>query len=163
MKFCTYCGSEMADSANFCPRCGTKASTLSAWDKTKTNDIPNTAWDRPNQNETPNTGWGNTEKTAPKVNEHQKDDAFLWTVISFFLPLVGLILWLIWKDDKPVDAMGAAKGALVSIALGLPIVGFVCFFLMKGFYKSVGNACLISAIIGCCFYVLPIFGLLLGI
>ena len=195
MKLCTYCGSEMADSAEFCSCCGARLSSNASpvvtqqkpepapapvanptpvqnsapnpqnannpWNQPNQNDRPNAAWDRPNQNDMPNAAWDRPSGAgaAPvrqeiKINAQQKDDGFLWTLISFFVPLIGLILWLMWKDEKPLDAMSAAKGALASVSLGCPIVGFVCFFMMKGIYKSVGKACLIASLIGCCFFML---------
>lgn len=40
--------------------------------------------------------------------------SFGWAVLGFFIPLVGLILWMIWKNDRLGDAGMAGKGALVS-------------------------------------------------
>ncbi len=42
-------------------------------------------------------------------------------LLSFFIPLVGLILWAIWKDEYPLKAKSAGKGALIGV-----IVGIVC-------------------------------------
>ena len=33
------------------------------------------------------------------------------------IPVVGLILWLVWKDTKPQTAKAAGIGALVSVGL----------------------------------------------
>lgn len=41
--------------------------------------------------------------------------SFGWAVLGFFFPLVGLILFLVWKDEKPVSAKQAGMGALVSV------------------------------------------------
>lgn len=40
---------------------------------------------------------------------------FGWGVLGFIFPLVGLILYLIWKDTKPKTAHSAGKGALISV------------------------------------------------
>lgn len=49
-----------------------------------------------------------------------------WAVLGFFLPVVGLILYLVWKNTRPADAKTAGKGALigfiVNIVLGVIIV-----------------------------------------
>ena len=37
-----------------------------------------------------------------------------WGVLGFFFPIVGLILFLIWKDERPKTAKAAGIGALVS-------------------------------------------------
>lgn len=46
-----------------------------------------------------------------------------FAVLGFFLPLVGLILYLVWMDSYPLRAKSAGKGALigviVSVALGI--------------------------------------------
>lgn len=45
----------------------------------------------------------------------KKPDAssFGFSALSFFYPIVGLILWLIWKDDFPLKAKSCGKGALI--------------------------------------------------
>lgn len=35
--------------------------------------------------------------------------SFGWAVLGFFIPLVGLILWMIWKNDRPRDAGMAGR------------------------------------------------------
>ena len=37
-------------------------------------------------------------------------------ILGFFIPLVGLIIWLINKDSKPLMAKSAGKGALVGFS-----------------------------------------------
>lgn len=41
--------------------------------------------------------------------------SFGWAVLGFFFPIVGLILFLVWKSEKPVSAKQAGMGALVSV------------------------------------------------
>jgi len=36
-----------------------------------------------------------------------------FAVLGFFIPLVGLILWLVWKAETPLKAKSCGKGALV--------------------------------------------------
>ena len=45
----------------------------------------------------------------------------LWALVGFFVPLVGLILYLIWKDEKPKAAKAAGIGALVSTCGGIAL------------------------------------------
>lgn len=42
-----------------------------------------------------------------------------WGILGFCIPLVGLILFLVWKDDKPQSAKMAGIGALVSVVVGV--------------------------------------------
>ncbi|HOP57399.1 MAG TPA: zinc-ribbon domain-containing protein [Bacillota bacterium] len=41
-----------------------------------------------------------------------------WGVLGFFFPLIGLILYLVWKTDKPKAAKSAGKGALIGVIAG---------------------------------------------
>lgn len=49
------------------------------------------------------------------------DDApnFLFALIGFIIPLVGLVLWLIERGSRPQKAMSALKGAGLSLALSI--------------------------------------------
>lgn len=51
---------------------------------------------------------------------------FLWSLLGFCVPLVGLILFLVWKDTKPVTGKAAGIGALVSVIVW--IVFYVLIF-----------------------------------
>lgn len=54
------------------------------------------------------------------MNENANDKGgFLWGLLGFCIPLVGLILFLVWKDSKPKSAKAAGIGALVSVILGV--------------------------------------------
>ena len=44
---------------------------------------------------------------------------FLWGLLGFCVPVVGLILFLIWKDEKPLTAKAAGIGALISVGVGI--------------------------------------------
>ncbi|WP_368094298.1 hypothetical protein [Bifidobacterium catenulatum] len=41
--------------------------------------------------------------------------SFGWAVLGFFFPIVGLILFLVWKSEKPVSSKQAGMGALASV------------------------------------------------
>ena len=60
------------------------------------------------------------------VKEDDKPSA-LWRVLGFLIPLLGLIMYLAWKDDQPLRAKSAGKGALVGliVSIALPIVLYV--------------------------------------
>ena len=40
-------------------------------------------------------------------------------VLGFFIPLAGLIIWLINKDAKPLMAKSAGKGALIGFIISM--------------------------------------------
>ena len=57
-----------------------------------------------------------------------------WGPLGFLVPIVGLILFLIWKDEKPKTSLMAGKGALISIILSVAAtVLFFIVFLVFGF------------------------------
>lgn len=52
----------------------------------------------------------------PMVND---SGSFGWAVLGFFFPIVGLILFIIWRQNKPKSAKVAGIGALVGFILGI--------------------------------------------
>ena len=58
--------------------------------------------------------------------------SFGWAVLGFFFPLVGLILFLVWKDSKPLSGKKAGIGALVGVIteVVLTVLGAVLFISM---------------------------------
>lgn len=51
-----------------------------------------------------------------KVIQNDSSSVGLWC-LGFFIPIVGLVLYLVWRDDKPLSAKSACRGALFSIVL----------------------------------------------
>lgn len=49
-------------------------------------------------------------------------------ILSFFIPLVGLILYLTMKDQTPIKAKGCGKCALIGFLVGI-VGSFVLSFL----------------------------------
>ncbi len=65
-------------------------------------------------------------KCGVKTNGNKKveaDDAPStgFAVLGFFLPLIGFILWLIWKETSPLKAKSCGKGALIGIIVNVVI------------------------------------------
>ncbi|MDY6367458.1 MAG: zinc ribbon domain-containing protein [Clostridia bacterium] len=42
-------------------------------------------------------------------------------VLGFFFPLIGLILYLVWKDQYPMRAKSVGKGALIGVIVSVVI------------------------------------------
>ena len=42
-----------------------------------------------------------------------------FAVLSFFFPVVGLILWLVWMNTSPLKAKSCGKGALIGFISGV--------------------------------------------
>ena len=54
--------------------------------------------------------------------------------LCFFIPMVGLILYLMWKSEKPVAASECGKFALYGIAVsfGLSFISCGAIFVLGG-------------------------------
>ena len=57
-----------------------------------------------------------------------------FAVLGFFIPLVGLILYLVWKDSTPLRAKSAGKGALIGF------ITSIAFSLLYGIIVGIGLA-----------------------
>ena len=60
---------------------------------------------------------GATQDKPQQVAEEK--NVFLWGVVGFFVPIAGLVLYLMWKDTKPQSAKKAGMGALISVVIGV--------------------------------------------
>ena len=67
------------------------------------------------------------ERMDNSVNDN---GGFLWGLLGFCIPIVGLILFLVWKDQKPNTAKAAGIGALVSVILGVLL--YIVLFVIIG-------------------------------
>lgn len=81
---------------------------------------------QPNNMYPPNNGYSqpgnmyppNYNPYPPQMSPTVYDSgSFGWGVLGFFLPLVGLILFLVWKNTKPLSASKAGWGALIGFIL----------------------------------------------
>lgn len=59
-------------------------------------------------------------------------------VLGFFFPLIGLILYLVWKSEFPLKARSCGKGALIGVIV---YVAFVILYVVA----IVGMASCIAA------------------
>ena len=74
----------------------------------------------------------------------QADDAPSagFAVLCFFFPVVGLILYLVWKDSMPMRARSGGKGALISVIVEAAACVFVIIFVFAagGFAACVAGS-----------------------
>lgn len=83
----------------------------------------------------PNNQPNNQPNYAPQ-NTNVDNGGFLWGLLGCCIPLVGLILFLVWKDTKPKTAKAAGIGALISVIL---IVVFYVLMLVIGVGSAVAG------------------------
>ena len=54
------------------------------------------------------------------ANTNQVDDGSIgWAVLGAFIPLVGLILFIVWNNTKPNSAKKAGIGALIGVGIAI--------------------------------------------
>lgn len=63
---------------------------------------------------------GASQQATPQVVDN---GGFGWGLLGCCIPIVGLILFLVWKDTKPKTAKAAGIGALVSV--GISVVYYI--------------------------------------
>lgn len=99
MKNCGTCGKEYEDNLTVCPHCGAAEEVVA-------------------QQEAPQQTYA--QAGAQQAQAGSVDNGgFGWGLLGFLIPLVGLILYLVWKDEKPNTAKAAGKGALISVIIGV--------------------------------------------
>lgn len=107
MAFCKNCGAKINEGTTFCPNCGTNQEVNRAT---------------------------NMSQAQPQVVDN---GGFGWGLLGCCIPIVGLILFLVWKDTKPKTAKAAGIGAIVSVAIGIIYyVLVVCLGLGSAMYGS---------------------------
>lgn len=85
--YCKNCGKPIDPNSTYCPECGA------------------------NQNDS-NTTTTYTQQNRPVVQDAPSAG---FAVLSFFFPVVGLILYLVWMDQFPLRAKSCGKGALIAV------------------------------------------------
>ena len=76
----------------------------------------------------------NNNVNAPQANDN---GGFLWGLLGCCIPLVGLILFLVWKDSKPKTSKAAGIGALVGVIIS--VVSYILMMVLGlGAYAAMG-------------------------
>jgi len=65
----------------------------------------------------PECGSAQTKQNQNRNVSVVDNGGFGWGLLGFCIPLVGLILWIIWKDEKPNTAKSLITGAAIGFAL----------------------------------------------
>ena len=123
MSFCSYCGSKVADGAIFCPNCGASMSRGGSSDASYT---------------------GGYFHTAPR---RDYSESLGIAILSFIIPLAGLICWLVWKDTEPGKATSALKGLWAHLCFSIPLVGIIMYFVWKYSKHDYAKVGLVAAIV----------------
>lgn len=103
MKYCSKCGKEIMDEAVICPGCGC-AQENNVQNNVQGNSVPQ------------------IKEALSEVQKEVQKEAWSnsgWSLLGFFIPIVGLILYLVWKETSPSKAKAAGYGALIGFVISL--------------------------------------------
>ena len=93
--YCYQCGKQVGEDVKFCPYCGAQ---LNSHDQ--------------------NNGNGYNPINQNYQGSYQKPDdesSFGYALLSFFIPVVGLVLYLVWSKEYPLRAKSCIKGFIANI------------------------------------------------
>lgn len=121
MAFCNNCGTQVADYITVCPSCGGAIYNNGAYQQPGMNyQQPNMNYQQPYQQPYPQY---QQPYYGKRVDPNDAPSGG-FAALGFFFPLIGLILYLVWKDESPLKAKSCGKGALAGflVSVGLSIL-----------------------------------------
>lgn len=116
--FCPYCGMEVPNDAVYCANCGATIDRTSRAAAIK---------------QTTRSAEGTPEMYQSDIADIKdlfkkpKENNFWWGLLSFLIPLVGIILFFAWRTQYPARA---------KVCLIWGIIGFICNFLIIQYYPD---------------------------
>ena len=152
MKYCSQCGKQLEDNANFCPSCGAKQHIDSKLDESYYDNgyqQESTSYYEPvnekNENAGSNDLFGDlssdnannvenneekSQKSEDKQNKKYRDTAVVALILAFFIPVVGFIIGIKGvhdiKDNKSTYYKMCLGAILVSIfSFGSYVLGII--------------------------------------
>ena len=138
MATCMYCGSQIPDGLKFCTSCGAALPVEAPGVSSYGDSAPAGAqqpyqqpsYQQPYQQpgyQQPNAQQPYTQaqpvyaQPAQQVND---SGSIGWGILGFIIPIVGLILFLVWRNTKPKCAKVAGIGALISVCINIVYMVF---------------------------------------
>ena len=137
--YCNKCGASVADGTKFCPSCGNDLTAVQNNQVVEQQPITNEGV--VNNVEQPVTPEVTTQPvngtTQPAQVKEDKANIGL-AILSWFIPLAGLIIFIVQKNKSPKTAKVSGICALISFILNLVIVGLT-FVLLIGTFGAISN------------------------
>ena len=59
--------------------------------------------------------------TGKTVKQSRDSSSIGYTLLGFFIPLIGLILYFVWKEEYPLRSKNAGKGALIGFIVSVVV------------------------------------------
>ena len=110
--FCPNCGTQNTDQAAFCVSCGTPLKNTTA------SPTPPPAPPPPNFNPNPSPNPGYQQYGPQRPAPEDKADTIL-SIVAFCFPIVGLILYFVWKDSRPNSAKQICTASAIGFGVGV--------------------------------------------
>lgn len=123
--FCKNCGQLLPDGTVFCTKCGANQTLENTPPQTELNAQPqNTGYEPPY-----NTAY---YPTNPPVKEDKSNVGL--NILSWFIPLFGIIYYFVVREKKPKEAKGTLKTALISFGVNfvLAFIGVIITVVATG-------------------------------
>ncbi len=117
---CKHCGSECPEGTSFCANCGAslKEQALAQAQPAAPQEQPAAPQAQPAAQERPAVNAAPVSAYRPG---QALDDgkSFGYAFLCFLFPIIGLILYLVWKDTYPLRASSCGKGAIVGVIVSV--------------------------------------------
>lgn len=139
--FCRNCGKQLDEGFKVCPYCGEPVS-LAESDSKRAAQKQKAAEEKtqPVHNEAaPMPAPAPVQPRSSTKAEPENENVGGWKVLGFFLgffgpllwflPLVSLVLYLIWKSDKPKVAKGIGQFTLIGLAVGVGLAVIIAIII----------------------------------
>ena len=141
---CNNCGAILPEEAQFCSNCGNKILNPNIQSQPVVNDYSSNPYqsmpERNNQvvqetQEIPPYKDGN----APLIGTEGNDEKSIGlNVLSWFVPLVGIILYFVNKDEKPIQSKSVLHCAIASIIVNVILVPILIIAVTCGIFGAFG-------------------------
>lgn len=139
--FCQNCGNRLEENAVICKNCG--ASVVNENQNSNQENLDNRVnIDKEPQQQQQQSQYNSNEQNpqqAPPVQNMVQEDKpnILVNILSFCcFPILGIVMFFVWKDTYPRAAKSALIFSLVSIALG--VIAYIILFTL-GIFAGVAD------------------------
>lgn len=142
---CNNCGAILPEEAQFCSNCGNKILNPNIQSQPVVNDYSSNPYqsmpERNNQviqetQEIPPYKDGD----APLIDAKGNDEKSIGlNVLSWFVPLVGIILYFVNKDEKPIQSKSVLHCAIASIIVNVILVLILIIAVTFGIFGALND------------------------
>lgn len=115
---CKSCGNNLYGNKVKCPFCGEPIRNTGYSSTGRTINNNNNIYNTSNNSQSNyNNNMSSNRTVTP--SHHADSGGSGWGLLGFCVPLVGIILYFVWKDERPYTAKACLNGALISIGISV--------------------------------------------